>query len=422
MWLARASGEAMNQVANDDPGQLAARLAIRAHDWWTNTPENMRTSENLQASGFTQSGFSLAMMRQLGNTPLSELQRASSQYGQDQGRFNVSDRNNDAWYGFLRQLKDAGNTIETDLKNKLVALSGPLEHFVQVIGKDAMKLIDEILTPANLSAMESGINKLTTYLGSKEFGEDVKSFGAAVSELAADAKSLAKIINRIIHPFGDSGGSSTPNLGVAAATGGLDTPAFGGGDAAAANKFMGQATGNIRSSAASAAKNVWGWITDYLSGKDNAAISRSLGLTDVVAAQAMVESSGNPNAVGPATKSGQAKGLLQFTDETARTLGLKNSFDPVQSIDAAVRYDNQLLKRYGGDVRKALAAYNWGPGNLDKDIAKNGANWEQHLPAETRSYLNKIAALLSQKQKINVTVQNNTSARVAVQANAAAAQ
>ena len=51
-----------------------------------------------------------------------------------------------------------------------------------------------------------------------------------------------------------------------------------------------------------------------------------------------------------------------------------------QNIRGGVKYYRQLLDRYGGDYEKADAAYNWGAGNLDKDIARHGDKWHP-LPA-----------------------------------------
>lgn len=70
----------------------------------------------------------------------------------------------------------------------------------------------------------------------------------------------------------------------------------------------------------------------------------------------LAESGYNPQAV---SKRG-AQGLMQLMPSTARWLGVENSFDPEHNIDAGVRYFRQLLDRFKGDVRLALAAYNAG--------------------------------------------------------------
>jgi soluble lytic murein transglycosylase-like protein len=74
------------------------------------------------------------------------------------------------------------------------------------------------------------------------------------------------------------------------------------------------------------------------------------------------ESNFNPNAhsgVG-------AKGLTQLMDATARGLGVTNSFDPAQSLDGGAKFLSGLLKQFHGDQSLALAAYNAGPGAVQK--------------------------------------------------------
>ena len=93
------------------------------------------------------------------------------------------------------------------------------------------------------------------------------------------------------------------------------------------------------------------------------------------------ESGFNPQAVSSAG----ARGLMQLMPATARSLGVNDSFDPEQNVMGGTRFLKDMLKRYDGDVDAALAAYNWGPGNVDKR--------PENLPRETRNYLARVKQL-----------------------------
>lgn len=92
----------------------------------------------------------------------------------------------------------------------------------------------------------------------------------------------------------------------------------------------------------------------------------------------VAESNLNPNAVSPKG----AQGIAQFMPGTAKGLGI-DPLDPTQAIPASAMYVRQQLNAFGGDWDRALAAYNWGPGNVSRFGMSN-------LPGETQRYIAKV--------------------------------
>ena len=107
----------------------------------------------------------------------------------------------------------------------------------------------------------------------------------------------------------------------------------------------------------------------------------------LIEAMIMVESERYYKAVSKE----KAGGLMQIMPDTARKLGVKDRFNPVDNINGGVKYFTYLLKMYNGNVKLALAAYNAGPGRV--------AQYGNTIPpfAETENY---IVSVLKNYEKL----------------------
>ena len=104
---------------------------------------------------------------------------------------------------------------------------------------------------------------------------------------------------------------------------------------------------------------------------------------DLVKAVIQVESAYNPYARSPKG----ALGLMQLMPSTAQLFGVLNPFNPIENVRAGVAYLRQLLDRYGDNEQLALAAYNAGPGAVDR----HGQNVPPYK--ETQNYVARIKGL-----------------------------
>ncbi len=114
-----------------------------------------------------------------------------------------------------------------------------------------------------------------------------------------------------------------------------------------------------------------------------------------------IESAFNPQAESRA----RASGMWQFMPATGRDFELRQNLfrddrrDVLESTRAALDYLQRLAAMFGGDWRLALAAYNWGQGNVQKAIARNRSAGQPtgyddlRMPDETRNYVPKLQAV-----------------------------
>ena len=110
----------------------------------------------------------------------------------------------------------------------------------------------------------------------------------------------------------------------------------------------------------------------------------------LVRAGMQVESGFNPYARSPKG----AMGLMQLMPATAKQYGVRNAFNPAENVRAGVAYLRGLLDRYENNEELALAAYNAGPGAVDRH--------GQSVPPyrETQSYVSQIGKMAGRPTKV----------------------
>lgn len=115
---------------------------------------------------------------------------------------------------------------------------------------------------------------------------------------------------------------------------------------------------------------------------------------NIARAVAMQESGGRHNVVSPAG----AIGTFQLMPDTAKELGV-DPHDLEQNIRGGIQYLKQMYDRYGGNLDRALYAYNWGPGNMDAYLQTGKGLDGRPMPSETLNYVPGVRGRLSGGQQ-----------------------
>lgn len=455
-WAIRkTTGLSQSQIDQTDVGTLAAKMAISAHDWWASTPDSEHNIQFAKAKGFLDAGNSFDQVRQWGNTDRGELNRALMQYHQDASQLNIGSGNTDVLYDFKRQLTLAGQILETDFSDKLADLnrSGALSGFIHALSDDAKVLVDDVLKPENLNKIKDALSETASFLGSADFKKDLEAGAGAVKEFADTTTSVVAFLKKEFPGASDLqtakdllndplGGSHKDPKDKNSVDHALDflhqskqdydhavhhavqmayASIMNSGDVAEQHSVGAKLLGDIandtsdgQTASASGSKNI---VNRKQADALFARLEKAKGLPPgILDALALNESNFDASAVSMK----HAQGLFQLMPAVSRALGLTDPLDWRQNAMGAAELLSQLKGRYKGDLKKEIAAWNWNPSALDKDIAANGSDWSKNSPQETQELFKRVMKTLNANRtaNVNITITNKAGTDVAVQTNA----
>lgn len=417
----------IQDAAHKDPATLAAEMAIRAHDLYQQGDKSQQFAES---HGITQF-YTMDEWRRLGNTSLEELQSVLRENQRLSQQLAVDPRTQKAWQDFDYRLRTAGQSIENIFITRLGPLATPLDH----LSASITKAVDNFLSTPKLGEwiedLGHEIEWLGTYLGSDNFQNDIRWFGKEVGEIAGAIELVAKKIFNwfgVTSPTVASPEGLSPVLSTGSSSAGAQSafeprrqfgtvfdPVLGwttvptttqlGGGGFLQGSSIGERPFLDR------ARDWWkttglAMIGDPYAEDNERRYDLPRGtLSGVFAAET---SSGRDLT----TSRAGAQGYYQFMPDTARQYGV-NPFDLRSSSEGAGHYLSDLYSQFH-DRDKALAAYNWGPGNLQRDIDQHGENWRMFLPEETKRYIDKIDGFLAKQTaqasvpRVIVEIHNST--------------
>jgi hypothetical protein len=414
-WAAM-SAMGINPIAaqQESPFDLAIQMQTRARSMWMQN----HNLQMMEAMGVTQF-FSPEDLRRMGNTSDRDFSASISRARASSTSLGFDADTTKTWTDLKLRIDTAGAQIEKVLVEGLARLAGPLDSLstsvVHMI--DAFSRSPEVRDSIN--ALARGVESIAKYFGGGEqysspIGPDMPGQKDGLPAHLYGEPWLSRLAPSLIPEYTGPIGPTQPD-----SIGPKLLPDY--------EKWLDQKD---------EPKPLMPGYEKWLNGPTKmsfGSIESMNGLPPgLLGAVYRTESGGGRFMRSPKG----ALGAFGFMPDTAAQYGV-DPMDTGSSARGAGSYLHDLVRMFGGDVDKGLAAYNWGPGNLRKDIAKYGSGWRQHLPQETRDYLDKIHAaqgddavdvlrsllkITKQRQTgsgARVSIDNNTSAQVAVQANGA---
>jgi hypothetical protein len=341
--------------------------------------------EKFRQSGGTQQGFNglglnnfmdINTARELSRLPAGELQREAGQYGAASKTLGLDDSTLERLKNLNQAFDMAKQRIESVLINGLDRLAVPL---------------------GNLS--DSIVRALETFMNNPKMGEYIDSFGRSIEDVAKylasssfknDINDFVNLIHKAAHPFDTVSTVSIPWSG--SDTGGTSLKDVG--------EYWGGKAANVRDAVTGIFHMQGQWNKEQKLSLLEKEYGLPAGVLDKIW---LAESSRGANA----KSHDDIFGDFQTKISSGRPYGITPDSGWDEQASGTAKMYRDLLKYYGGDSRKALAAYFDGQGNLDKIIAKHPTDWADNLPPKTSAYVGKTAGA-GASTGVTVTVTNQT--------------
>jgi len=451
-------------------GELGQQAPLRAKQIYE---EGGQSLSYARARGLLEI-FSEEDLQRLHAMTVQEIESSRLMVEQDRVRMTVSDALARRWQSLSAQFDRAGHVVQTVFLDKLSPLAPEIEKL-----SDAFT--EAVKTALSIDVMRSAINVLATgirsagdYISSNDFLEDIRQFGRVVESVWRAVSRVASWIDGL---FGGRAGTvgAAGGAGTVGAAGGAGTVGAAGGagtfevDAGLAQS--GQWAGYVarRGARAGMSRETMGasfleqWSTgsvpgvnlEHLDAASWLAMSRAAGTPfgDIEARRGLpsglldrIWQRESARGTQLQASSAGALGHFQFMPATGAQYGLsrpEHFNDLGRSSEAAGSYMQDLMSRYQGDLAKATAAYNWGMRHVDTAVQEHGENWRlsPRMPRETRDYLAAVVDPIIERlrrderegrdvgrgtgqtpPRVDVRIENQTGARVAVTGAAVRAQ
>ena len=411
------SARDLDQESNFD---LAEQVMRRARMLWAHGPHNQQYAEATGLGHF----FSLEELRRLEHTPDDEFERQMRMARGAVGGLNFPEQVARQWTDLAVQLRKAGVQIETVLINGLAHLTGPLGHLSDAIVKAITAFMSNPHLKEWIDMLARGIERLGSYLASDRVAADIAAFMDGIGAMAAAMKRVAGFF---------SGPEKPPETAAEMErrySQGATPSTLYEMEARTMPKYPGDAALERERKAWVASglpESLWAggnyWRKEHA--RQQAVVEAAgaqFGLPHGMLTGVWGAESGFGANLGPSPAG--ALGPMQLMPANYRSANI----DPnvlEQAAPEGAREIAAYYKQYG-DWDAALAAYNMGPNKafrgltIGQMIKQYGADWESHLPDETRQYIQRVKPYVTgapqpaTQRPVHVSVSNSTASRVAI--------